>query len=486
MRAVIYTRVSSDAAGQGRSVAEQEAECRTVCDREGWRVAEVLCDNDIGASRHSARSRPEWNRLSAILQPGDVLVTWEASRAQRDLAEYVRMRDLCADRGVMLSYSGRLYDLSRGDDRFGTALDALIAEREAEQIRERVLRAKKAGAIAGRPNGRLPYGYRRVIDMNTGATKKWIPDEATAPVVREIAKRALAGESLWSISRDLTARGVPAPDIQKNAAGAWRPQRVRVMITSPTYAGLSTHKGQIVGKGEWEALFSEDDHHTLVAVLKDPARSTQGGEPKHLLSGIAKCGVCGAGMRYFGPKSLKTPRYICEKSSCVGRRVDRVEALATQVLFEYMGRPGAAEFFFGGISVDSEDATHELQRLRQRLDQAADLFADGEIDHIQLARVRRKLNPRIAEIEAKLHPTPRSPILERLVGPEPESRWIELTIREQREAIRLVLDITIDRSTAKCARTFNPRDMKIELNRRWGNTSSLGTTKTATIERPQE
>src|ERR1700687_5300489 len=61
-------------------------------------------------SRYSTKDRPEYKKLAKILKPGDVLVTWEASRAQRDLAAYVTLRDLCAERGVLLSYSGRTYD----------------------------------------------------------------------------------------------------------------------------------------------------------------------------------------------------------------------------------------------------------------------------------------------------------------------------------------------------------------------------------------
>lgn len=476
MRAVIYTRVSSDAAGQGRSVSEQEAECRAICEREGWTVAEVLTDNDIGASRHSGKARPAWGRLAEVLQPGDVLVTWEASRAQRDLGVYVQMRDLCAERGVMLSYSGRLYDLSRGDDRFGTGLDALLAEREAEQTRERVLRAKRAGALAGRPNGRLPYGYRRQINMTTGATDGWIPDEVTAPVVREIAKRVLAGESLWSIGRDLTARGVPAPATQKNAAGMWRPQRMRVMITSPSYAGLRVHRGQTASIGQWEPLFTEVDHRRLVAILKNPSRSTQGAEPKHLLTGIAKCGVCGAGMRYFGPKSIKTPRYLCERKSCVSRRVDRVEELVIEVLFRILEDPDTMRYFADADGSDLDTVAEELQVLRLRLDEAADMFADAIIDRLQLARIEKKLRPRIDELEGRMRYVAPSPVIANLMGPDVELRWVALTPREQRAVVRELLDVTIKPSTAKCARTFNPDD--VDITPRWGGRRDTTTTAT--------
>jgi Resolvase, N terminal domain len=95
-RAIIYTRVSADRAG-GRSVEEQGAECRALCEREGSPVEEPpLVDNDRSASRFATKTRTNYERLRDLLEPGDALVTWEASRAQRDLARYVELRDLCA------------------------------------------------------------------------------------------------------------------------------------------------------------------------------------------------------------------------------------------------------------------------------------------------------------------------------------------------------------------------------------------------------
>src|SRR5574340_1062730 len=73
VKAVIYARVSSDTSGRAKSVTEQEAECRAVCERNNWHVSEVLVDNDRGASRWSAKDRPEYRRLADVLEAGDVL-----------------------------------------------------------------------------------------------------------------------------------------------------------------------------------------------------------------------------------------------------------------------------------------------------------------------------------------------------------------------------------------------------------------------------
>ncbi|MDV6274040.1 recombinase family protein [Rhodococcus erythropolis] len=448
MRAVIYTRVSSDAAGKGRSVSEQEVDCREICEREGWDVAEVLTDNDIGASRHSVKDRPAYRRLSEVLTKGDVLVMWEASRAQRDMKAYVELRDLCADRGVFWSYSGRLYDPSRGDDRFSTGLDALLAEKEAEQTRERVLRAKRSAALEGRPLGRLSYGYRRQINMRTGATEQWILDESEAPIVREIYDRVLDGESLWAITRDLTARGVPAPSNQKNAAGEWKAQRMRVMILRPAYAGLMVHKGKVIGKANWEAIATEQEHQRLVAILTDPARATHRGcEPRHLLTGIATCGVCGSGCRYFHPKSSKSPRYVCEKKNCVTRRTDEIEEFVTEGIIELASNPEHFAALNASNSPEGRAAFDEASALSRKLDTFLDEAADQDMNPIDIARYSKKMRERIAAAEDRARASLQSPLLAKLSGLNAREQWGGFAITARREVVRALVQVTINRST---------------------------------------
>ncbi|MDV6267025.1 recombinase family protein [Rhodococcus globerulus] len=459
MRAVIYTRVSSDPKANSRSVSQQESDCRTICERENWDVAEVLTDNDIGASRHSGKDRPAYKRLAEVLTAGDVLVTWEASRAQRDLKAYVELRDFCADRGVLWSYSGRLYDPTKGDDRFSTGLDALLAEKEAELTRERVLRAKREGALEGRHNGRLPYGYRRVINMRTGATDGWVPDEAEAPIVREIFDRTLDGESLWSISRDFNARGVPVPSTQKNAAKEWKPQRIRVMIIRPTYAGLVVHQEKVVGKGTWEAIATEEEHQRIVAILTDPTRAVHRGcEPRHLLTGIATCGVCGSTVRYFGPESIKTPRYLCEKNACIGRRCDKVDDYVEELIVRMAQHPPNFEPMNASKSPEGRQAFEDAGRLRVELKEYARKAHELGISLETLAEYERSIRAKIEAAEEVARNSARSPLLALLAGPTADTQWVNMTILEKRETIRSMLTISIKKSTVG-SRRFTHADI---------------------------
>ncbi|MGW0039863.1 recombinase family protein, partial [Gordonia sp. NPDC003376] len=461
MRAIIYTRVSNDHSGRSTSTDDQERECRELCRTRDWDVAEVLCDDDIGASRWSSKDRPAYRRLADVLRSGDVLVTWEASRAQRDLAAYVELRDLCAERGVAWCYSGRLYDLSHGDDRFSTGLDALLAEKEAEQIRERVLRGKRASALAGRPAGRAPYGYRPVRDPRTGRTESWELMPEQAAILREAAQRILGGESGRSVCADFTARDIPTP-----TGSAWLSQRLRVMLVRPAVAGLREHRGEVVGPGRWPAILDRDTWDRLCALYRDPdRRMNDSTEVKHLLSGIAVCGVCGATVRYFDPPSARSKHinatYVCSTSAvCVRRRVDRADEMVSEFVIATL--EGLSPSAFTRDDPAAAAAHEELVALQSRLDAFTDEAASGGLSASALARIEAKLLPQIAEARRRASVSP-MPIPGDALGPAARDYWGRASVSERRALVRALASVTILRSTVRGPGSFDPGSIVIKL-----------------------
>lgn len=477
MRAIIYTRVSSDQTGEFRSVESQEAECRAVCARKGWEVVDVLRDNDLGASRWSAKSRPEYKKLADMLGSDDVqvLVTWEASRAQRDLAAYVALRDLCAERDVFWCYSGRTFDLSKGDDRFTTGLDALLAEREADMIRDRVLRGKKAAALKGLPGGRPAWGYKREFDPISGRTTGWIKDPEEEQIVTEVFTRVLAGESVWAIVRDFENRGIESPKLQKNARKEWNPQSLRRTISSPSYAGWRTHQGKPViddkgqrVKGNWPPYITPEQHERILAIFSDPARrvtSHRGVEPKWLLSGVIKCGVCGEGMRYFNPPSNPGPsaRYRCGgRKMCTSRRADAVELLVTETVLNRLERPDAATLFSKSGDADITKALEKADTLRKRLAAFVESAANGEVSPGALAAIEKRLRPQIEEAETKARAEIATPLVGKLMGPDTRDKWEQFSLIEKRTVIRTLLFVKVNKAKFGNNYRFDSRDIEIE------------------------
>jgi len=461
MEAVIYTRVSSDRSGRARSVTEQEADCRAVCERESWDVRDVLVDNDAGASRWSRKDRPAYRQLASLLRAGGigVLVTWEASRAQRDLSAYVQLRDLCADQKVLWSYGGRTYNFDRYDDRLSTGLDALLSEREADVTRERVVRALKARRDGGAPHGKLAYGYRRLIDPSTGETTGRVPDETTALIVRELCRRALAGETTYAIARDFNARGIYAPRPGHDGKPVeWTPPQIKRMVVSPTYAALRTYKGNVTGPATWEPLIPMSDHLTLVAKLNDPRRRTQRDSiVKHLLVGIAVCGVCGAQCRRI--KNRNTPSYSCSRNHCVARAQHLADEYVTAVAVARLNRPDLADLLAGDDSA-ANAALDEVRALRARLDSFYDAAAAGEVTAAALGRIEAGLLPKIETAERKATPSTASPLLTMFTAGDADQTWHALSIPQRRDLLRVLMVPVIHR-TRQGARKLDPDSIEI-------------------------
>jgi len=244
-RAIIYTRVSTDPKAKGRSVAEQEAECRAICADEGWTVVEpVLTDNNRSARRFATKARPAYAALLAAISAGecDVVVTWEASRAQRDLSAYAEMREALRANAVLWSYGGQTYNMTEARDRKATARDATDAEGASDETSERVKRSVRANAAAGRPHGKLLYGYRREYDPVTKALLGQFEHVEQAEIVRECARRVAAGEALYAVANSLNGRNVAAP-----RGGQWEPTQVKRLCVNPGYIAKRVHNGVIIG-----------------------------------------------------------------------------------------------------------------------------------------------------------------------------------------------------------------------------------------------
>jgi DNA invertase Pin-like site-specific DNA recombinase len=452
MRALLYARVSKDRK-QSRSVEEQIAECRAVADREGWEIVDVLSDNGRSASRYAKKGRPAWVEVKSQLATGtiDVLVTWEASRSGRDLAQFVEVRDIMRANGVLFSYSGHTLDLNDTHDSFRAGLDALLGENESNQTRDRILRAVRGQAEKGRPHGRKLYGYKRVYDEATGALVGQVPDDDEAGIVREVARRFLSGDSLYAITDDLNARGV--------SDRPWNSTRVKRLLLNPGYVGKRVHRGEVVGDADWEPLIDGATFDAIGERLERPG-ARGGHDVKHLLSGWAKCGRCGGAM-YVGKAGGKLTYECAPGRGHVARNQEHLDAYVTAVILERL-----ATIDFSDLHAENPDAVEaraEAAEMRQRLDGAADKYAAGEISPSMLAKVEANLTPKIKAAEKRARAAAVPPNLDALAGEGVDARWDALTIEQRREVVRVLVHVTVLPTTKpKGTRGFDPDAVKLE------------------------
>lgn len=459
--ALIYCRVSQDRSG-GRSVAEQETECRAVCDREGWAVADVLTDNDIGASRHSKGERVAWAAVKDRIAKGDihVLVCWEASRAGRDLGGFVELRDLLEKHDVLVNYSGRTLDLSNPSDRFVSGLDAIIAEREADETSKRIRRATAAQAQAGLPHGRRLFGYRRLYDADTGRLMGQRIDEEEAVVVRRIFRDYLAGKGTRTIARELNSEGFTT-----GTGAKWADTQVNRVLLNVAYMAKRVHKGEIVGDAVWSPIV-DTDTFTQAARRRDAQRTNKWRNTgtARLLTGVGRCGLCGSKLAAIHDRN-KRKVYTCKDKYEVSRDGKKLDAYIGNIVVERLSMPDVRQMLESGSEAPPEavEALSEAEALRGRLDDAASQFAAGEITVTMLAKVEQALAPQIDACERKA----RSAVVPPLaidVPPEGVAGWWEaLEPGERRQVVGALFAAVVVHPTAvRGRRAFDSAAISIE------------------------
>ncbi|ORW34665.1 hypothetical protein AWB88_02670 [Mycobacterium paraense] len=389
------------------------------CDTNRIPIDRVIIDEGISASRYGRKTRDGWVQLKEIMRPGHIVVSWEASRATRDVAEWARVRDLCADRKVLFAYNGRVLDLTSGDDRFVGGLDILLAERESELLRERFMRGQRGAALKGTAPAALGWGYRPV-PRKPGEEPKWELDPVEAPRIREAVQRIINGESLLAVGRWLEATGFAPANHTSLRRG----------LTRPTIAGKRVYRGEVIGDAVWPAIISEEDQAKVVEALKYD-RTNPGPEPVHLCSGIAVCAACGGVMRHKHHKA-QADVYRCTKG-CGGRKADMLDAAVEKAVLRRLRNINPNDY-----ASDNPEIAAAEKRIREL---EADLAAwrekaiNEEVSAEMFASIEKDRTRKIAE----LRPRTVAPQRQLLTA----STWDQGTIREKRETVRALLVIRV-------------------------------------------
>ncbi|WP_233605792.1 recombinase family protein [Micromonospora sp. Llam0] len=302
---------------------------------------------DVGCSRRWVWvDRPRAGALLAAVEDPDrgfdAIVVGEYERAFYG-DQLVRMAPLLRRYGVRL-WLPELGGPVDCDDPTHQAVVMLLGY----QSKREVLRARFRTTVAMRAQvreqgrylgGRPPYGYR-LVDAGphpNRAHARWgrrlhrlEPDPATAPYVKWIFARRLAGRSVASIARMLNEQRVPCPsrvDRERNphrSGQAWTLRTVAAILANPRYTGRQVWNRQRLDRDPVEAvdgqrryaevhrwnqardwvisekvvhppLVGEEDFVAAQAVRV--VRAAEDGSVRiYLLAGLLRCGLCGRRM----------------------------------------------------------------------------------------------------------------------------------------------------------------------------------------------
>lgn len=448
-RVALYARVSQAVRNgdSSKSVPEQLTELHRWAERDGWRIVGEHSDQ-VSASRYGRKARPGWQSTLDVINSGgvDMLAVWEFSRATRDRQVSAALLAACVDAGILVSVGGKVHDPSDPDDGFMLDLMASLAVRESAMTSKRCRRNVKARAEEGRPHGSLPYGYRRVIDPETGATlgRDLHPDQA--PIVAEIVRRLLAREGGNRIAADLNRRGVPTATGQQ-----WRGGNITRLALRPTYAGRRVFHGRVLDDvaATWPPIITLAEHYALVEMLDAPERDKfrNPTHVRHLGTGLFKCGreACGGVMRVILQGEGRRDRYTCRRCHRVSRLKAPVDQFVEGVLITRLSLPDADAVLAGGGGRDAsrEAAANEVARLRAKLKEARQAWEDDRISLESFSAMDASLRAKIADAERRARPPALPPSIAKLAGPDAERRWRKATTEVRRAALADLVEVTL-------------------------------------------
>lgn len=448
-RAAVYCRISQDREGAGLGVARQEEDCVALCERRGWSVAEVYADNDVSA--YSGKPRPSWERLLSDVKAGtvDAIACWHIDRLTRSPIELEEVIDLADRHGLELGTVTGEVDLATPTGRMVARILGATARQEAEHKGERQKRQRRQAAEAGRPNGggTRPYGY--ADDFVTVVKPE-------AKVIREAARRALAGESLSSISRDFAARDITTPK-----GGHWQPRTLRRLLASARISGRRESfpprtkdaptrplLGQIVADAVWPAIIDAADSDKLRALLSDPDRQRFNPTAKgrtYLLSGILRCSKCGGGM--VGRPRSGVPRYVCPNvpgtATCGGTATNaaRTDDHVRDLVLVALASPDLA----ARLRQNDDDEPGIAAAVRadeEQLEELAAAWASRELSRGEWQTARGIIEARLERNRSKLVRASSTAAIAGLVGEYDDllARWEAMNTSQRRAVVSAVLD----------------------------------------------
>jgi DNA invertase Pin-like site-specific DNA recombinase len=461
--ALLYGRASRDPKRKGRSVADQIAAGREMCEAYGWPIAAVFDqDVDRSASRHAKRKRRDFEALIEAIESGKgkIVVAFEASRYYRDVEAYILLRNACMNNNVLLCYNGQVYDLSKREDRKATAMDAIAAEDEAEGIRDRNLRTTRATAKKGTPHGRVLYGYARRYDPETGDLIEQYEHPERGPIVRDIFERIAAGETEYSIVQSLREKGERLPGIE------WKYYHLTTMLRNPGYAGLRVHQGKVIGDAAWPAIVSQELFDQVQQIVRAESRlTTRDWSVKYLLSGIGRCGECAHFPHLRTAKTRGGARaYQCSERFHTMMRVELLEGYVEEALLEWLRTRAVDAFRTDEQQARAAKARIRLRALQGQLEEArakAETFNEetGEplLSLESLARQEAILLPLIKKATQDTEVVEAPPLVRGLIAAEDvEARWDALTVEQQRTVVRACVNVRLNRARARGVRSIEP------------------------------
>ncbi len=303
-----YVRVSTDKQEE-LSPDSQEKLLRDYAKSNNIILLEVFFE--IGISGRKADKRPEFQRMISLAKssehPVDVILVWKFSRFARNQEESIVYKSLLKKQHNVdvVSISEPLIE-----GPFGSLIERIIEwmdEYYSIRLSGEVLRGMKEKALKEGYQMVPPLGYQA-----TGCGRPFIINEEEFKIVNYMA------DQFDNKNADFTkiARNINSMGYKTRRGNPFESRSVERILTNPFYYGLVVWNG-VSFTGRHEVRFTKERFDMRMDKIQKqfkPHKRRDISSCRHWLSGLLKCGSCGASLSYNG-SNRTSPGFQCYKYS---------------------------------------------------------------------------------------------------------------------------------------------------------------------------
>lgn len=450
--AAIYIRVSTDAQREeGYSIDAQKEMLTAYCVSKSIKKYEYYIDGGFSGSNID---RPELKRLIDDIKGGKVscVIVYKLDRLSRSQKDTLYLiEDVFNPKGVDFISLNESMDTSTPLGRLMLGILSAFAQLERENIRERTSMGMKERIKEGywMGGGRVPFGY----DYN--AEKGVLVPNGDAETVKKVFDLYLGGYSTNSIARML---------------GLSYEKLARHILNRKTYAGYICYNGEEF-KGRHQPIISLETYEKAMQMKRERSGKKYV-EGANLLTGLVRCGCCGAKMRYqrWGNAGYKIVCYSRDKSKphmiknpeCTNEGVwaAELEEIVKEDLFSIGVKKGKKTSLKAASASVFEVLEKRKRKVNEKLKKLYLIFAEGE-DEALGAAIKDTKNE-LKNIEKQIRVESEQSILSkrenevRTILSTLRESWNFMTANEQRNIVRsCVSEIRVCEDDVKIYYKFN-------------------------------
>lgn len=346
---ILYARLSQedDRVGDSNSIVNQRNLLERYAADNGFENTLFLADDGYSGTNFE---RPSWKKVVELIEAGEVgtIIVKDLSRLGREYLQVGYLTEIYfPQKNIRFIAIGDGVDsLVEGSTDFNpirnwaNELHAKESSKKSRTVKR--MQAERGERLGGPP----PYGYKK----ESADSKKLVPDEISAPVVKHIFELCASGIGPYKIAKILQEEQVVNPSnhfyrqtgaslrgLDVTQPYVWRDSTVAGILKNIAYLGhtrglrhttvsyknktgiIRPESEQILVKNTHEPIIKQDLWDIVQDVRAHKRRPVKHMDEPNPFSGLLYCVDCGAAMTLFRSHSMKQSNYNF-KCSVYGKR----------------------------------------------------------------------------------------------------------------------------------------------------------------------